>query len=118
MSFPSALRSTRNPLPDQPRAASVAQAGEIAVNTSRGGLIDEAAQPEAVQSSRVSGAGLGVLEHPDPDYARSVLMQVPDQVVITPDVGWPSEEAILDLQRMVVLDVHELLTHGKPIYQL
>jgi D-3-phosphoglycerate dehydrogenase / 2-oxoglutarate reductase len=92
--------------------------GAIVINTSRGGLIDEMALLEAVQAGQVAGAGLDVLEYPDSDYAKSVLMQVPDQVVINPHIGWYSEEAILDLQRKVALNVYEMLTTGKPLYRV
>jgi len=92
--------------------------GAIVVNTSRGGLIDETALLEAIQSGRVSAAGLDVLEYPDADYAKSVLLQIPDQVVINPHFGWYSEEAVQDLQRKVALNVYEMLSHGKPLYQV
>lgn len=92
--------------------------GALVVNTSRGGLVDESALLEAIKSGRVSAAGLDVLEYPDADYANSVLLQVPDQVVINPHFGWYSEEAIQDLQRKVALNVFEMLMYGKPLYQV
>jgi D-3-phosphoglycerate dehydrogenase len=92
--------------------------GAIVVNTSRGGLVDENALLEAVRSGRVAAAGLDVLEYPDADYAKSVLMQLPDQVVINPHMGWYSEEAIQDLQCKVALNVYEMLANGKPLYRV
>jgi D-3-phosphoglycerate dehydrogenase / 2-oxoglutarate reductase len=92
--------------------------GAIVVNTSRGGLMDEVALLDAIQTGPVSGAGLDVLEFPDADYDQSVLMQVPDKVVINPHMGWYSEEAVLDLQRKVALNVYQMLTTGKPLYQV
>jgi D-3-phosphoglycerate dehydrogenase len=45
-------------------------------------------------------------------------MQVPDQVVINPHIGWYSEEAIADLQRKAALNVYEMLSAGRPLYQV
>lgn len=92
--------------------------GAIIVNTSRGGLIDEAALAEAVEDGRVRAAGLDVLEYPDEDYGKSILAKYPDRVFITPHMGWYSEEAVLDLQRKTALNVFEMLSNGKPLYQV
>jgi D-3-phosphoglycerate dehydrogenase len=92
--------------------------GAILVNTSRGSLIDEQALVEALEGGRVSLAGLDVLEHPDPDYGKSLLMRFPERVFITPHMGWYSEEATRDLQRKVALNVYELLAHGRPLYSV
>jgi len=92
--------------------------GTIIVNTSRGGVIDEIALAEAIEDGRVAAAGLDVLEYPDEEYAKSILMKYPDRVFITPHMGWYSEEAIADLQRKTALNVYEMLTNGKPLYQV
>jgi D-3-phosphoglycerate dehydrogenase len=92
--------------------------GTIIVNTSRGGLIDETALAEALDDGRVAAAGLDVLEYPDSDYAKSLLMRYPDRVFITPHMGWYSEEAIRDLQRKTALNVYEMLANGRPLYQV
>ena len=88
------------------------------MNTSRGGLIDEAALAEAIDEGRVLAAGLDVLEFADEDYGKSILTKYPDRVFITPHMGWYSEEAILDLQRKTAMNVFEMLTNGKPVYQV
>ena len=92
--------------------------GAIIVNTSRGGLIDEAALAEAIEEGRVLSAGLDVLEYPDEDYGKSILAKYPDRVFITPHMGWYSEEAIVDLQRKTAMNVFEMLSNGKPLYQV
>jgi D-3-phosphoglycerate dehydrogenase len=92
--------------------------GTIIVNTSRGGVIDETALAEAIEDGKVAVAGLDVLDYPDEDYAKSILMKYPDRVFITPHMGWYSEEAITDLQRKTALNVYEMLTNGKPLYQV
>lgn len=92
--------------------------GAVIVNTSRGGLIDEVALAEAIESGQIAAAGLDVLEYLDEEYAKSVLVKYPDSVFITPHIGWYSEEAIVDLQCKAALNVYEMLKNGKPLYRV
>jgi D-3-phosphoglycerate dehydrogenase len=92
--------------------------GAIIVNTSRGGLIDEIALAEAIEAGKIASAGLDVLEYFDEEYSKSVLTKYPDKVFITPHFGWYSEEAIRDLQSKTAMNVYEMLTNGKPLYQV
>jgi D-3-phosphoglycerate dehydrogenase len=64
--------------------------GVIIVNAARGGLVDEEALAEAVQSGHVRGAGIDVfVTEPCTD---SPLFALP-QVVVTPHLGASTEEA-------------------------
>jgi D-3-phosphoglycerate dehydrogenase / 2-oxoglutarate reductase len=92
--------------------------GAIIVNTSRGGLIDEAALAEALETGKIAAAGLDVLEYLDEEYSKSVLTKYPDRVFITPHLGWYSEESIGDLQSKAALNVYEMLKNGKPLYKV
>jgi D-3-phosphoglycerate dehydrogenase len=60
------------------------------VNTSRGGIIDEAALAEAIASGTVAGAALDVFEH-EP-LTESPLFERPE-VVVTPHLGASTAEA-------------------------
>jgi D-lactate dehydrogenase len=63
--------------------------GAILVNTSRGPVVDTAALKEALASGRLRGAGLDVLEE-----ERTAYHDFGDaSVVITPHLGWHTEEA-------------------------
>lgn len=62
----------------------------IIINTARGGIIDEAALVEALQSGAIAGAGLDVMEHepPDPNDPLPKL----DNVIVTPHTAGPTLE--------------------------
>ncbi len=68
----------------------VAKPGLRIVNTSRGGIIDEAALAEAVRSGRVAGAALDVFE--TEPLGESPLRELPE-VVLTPHLGASTREA-------------------------
>lgn len=64
--------------------------GAILINTSRGGLVDESALMDALESGRLQGAGLDVhaaepLHYPNPLLGLS-------NVVVTPHVAWLTPE--------------------------
>ena len=61
------------------------------INCARGGLIDEAALAEALQSGQVAAAALDVFEH-EPLPADSPLRQAPN-LVLTPHLGASTAEA-------------------------
>ncbi|MFW6139702.1 MAG: C-terminal binding protein [Spirochaetota bacterium] len=92
--------------------------GVIIINTSRGGLIDEKALADAIESGKVSMCGLDVLEYEDTDYHKSILLKYPGRVIITPHMSWYSEESIVDLQKKTALNVYEMLKNGKPLYSV
>jgi D-3-phosphoglycerate dehydrogenase / 2-oxoglutarate reductase len=67
------------------------------VNTSRGGIVDQAALAEAITSGRLAGAALDVLEHEPPGAGDPLLAC--DQVIVTPHVAFYSEESLAELKR-------------------
>src|SRR5690606_22090038 len=60
------------------------------VNTSRGGILDEAALLDGIESGKISFAALDVFEN-EPAPSIKVLMH--DQISLTPHIGASTEEA-------------------------
>lgn len=87
--------------------------GVVVVNTARGGLIDDAAMMEALNSGKVGHAGLDVIV--GENFGASDYLRHPN-VTLTPHFAWRSVEAGLELQRKVAENVVAALTTGKPVY--
>jgi D-3-phosphoglycerate dehydrogenase len=69
------------------------------VNTSRGGIIDEAALAQALTADKLAGAALDTTER-EPLPADSPLRGI-DNCLVTPHMAWYSEDAALELKRKV-----------------
>ena len=64
--------------------------GAILVNAARGGLVDEDALCDLLESGRLAGAGLDVFEHEPPGEHRIFALK---NVVLTPHLGGSTVEA-------------------------
>ncbi|GAA6175868.1 D-2-hydroxyacid dehydrogenase [Sulfitobacter pacificus] len=86
----------------------------IIINTSRGGLVDEAAMVDALDRGLISGIGFDVLtsEPPQPDNPILQILDRPN-VIVTPHVAWASTEARQTLWDQVAHHIDNFLT-GQP----
>ncbi len=86
------------------------KAGVRIVNTSRGGIIDEAALCRAIKDGRVAGAALDVYENEPP--AGSPLLELADRVVLTPHLGASTIEAQFNVAIDLAEQLRDYLTGG------
>ena len=90
-------------------AATLAQCkpGAILVNTARGGVVDTDALVRALESGKLRGAGLDVMEtEPVPVDAPITRL---DRVVLAPHTGFYSEESYYQLKRRTMQNVIDVL---------
>ena len=88
--------------------------GAILINTSRGGVVDEAALIAALRAGRLGGAGLDVLQREPP--ARDNALLEMENVVLTPHYASTTGEALDDLARKVSHQIIQLLRGEWPTY--
>jgi D-lactate dehydrogenase len=87
--------------------------GAILVNTSRGGVVDTQALKEALASGRLRGAGLDVLED-----ERTVYHDFGQaNVVVTPHLGWHTEEARDRIMQISLQNVRAWMA-GDPVHRV
>lgn len=77
--------------------------GVILVNTSRGGILDTQSLLEALEDGTVGAAGLDSTD-PEPLPPEHPLLHR-ENVIVTPHLGWYSEEAMWAMRRSIVDDV-------------
>ena len=82
----------------------------ILINTSRGGIVDEAALAAALREGRLAGAALDVFDH-EPLAAGSVLDGVPG-LILTPHIGGLTRESNERVSSLVAERVRSFLLGG------
>jgi D-3-phosphoglycerate dehydrogenase / 2-oxoglutarate reductase len=109
--------SVHTPLTDETRnlfdreAFSAMDEESVIVNTARGAVIDTEALAAALEEGEIRSAGLDVLPEEPPEESPLVGR---DDVVLTPHVGWYSEESLVELRRTVAEDVARVLEDEEP----
>ncbi|MBQ0833063.1 D-2-hydroxyacid dehydrogenase [Marinobacter sp.] len=79
----------------------------LLINTSRGGLVDEAALADALRTGVIAGAGFDVLTEEPPRNGNPLLAGDIPNLIITPHSAWASREA---RQRIVEITARNLIT--------
>jgi glycerate dehydrogenase len=107
--------------PLTPRTRNMIGADELArmkstallINTSRGGLVDEAALAQALREKRIAGAAFDVLSSEPPRSDNPLLALRLDNFILTPHVAWASAEAMQALADQLVGNIEAFVT-GSP----
>ena len=87
----------------------------LLINTSRGGLVDEAALVDALDRGLIAGAGFDVLttEPPRDDNPLLKVLNRPN-FILTPHVAWASEEAMTEVWHQTVEAIEQFIA-GTPV---
>lgn len=102
--------ATRN-LMDAARIARMKR-GSYLVNVSRGGLVEEAALLDAIESGHLAGAALDAFEN-EPLSATSKLHRRPN-LLLTPHIAFLSEESLVSLQRQAAEEILRVFSGAAP----
>lgn len=94
------------------RRISMMKLGAILINVARGGLVEETALIEALQTGRLRGAGLDTFAH-EPLAPNSPLLAL-SNVVATPHVAWLTAET-LDRSLTIITENIRRLDAGEPL---
>jgi len=84
----------------------------ILINTSRGGVVDEQALADALNTNRIAGAGLDVLSVEPPPKNNPLLSA--KNCIITPHYAWATREARSRLIETLYNNILSFL-NGKPV---
>jgi D-3-phosphoglycerate dehydrogenase len=98
------------------RAFGLLRPGAVIVNVGRGGVIDEDALLEAFAGGRVAAAALDVLGTEPPPRNHPLLAL--EQVIVTPHVGYYSEDSLVELRTSVARNAALVLVGEKPLWQV
>ena len=85
--------------------------GVLLINTSRGGLVDEAALIAGLESGQVAGAGLDVISVEPPPEDHPLLRA--RNCIVTPHMAWATRAARARLMDIVVDNLKSFLA-GQP----
>lgn len=88
--------------------------GAYLINTARGGLVDENALIDAIESGKLAGAGIDCVEQ-EPLSGESRLLTYPN-IVVTPHVGASSSDIADVMVPMIGANIIKCIETGKPDY--
>ena len=84
------------------------KASALLINTARGGIVNEAALIQALNDKQIAGAATDVLTQEPPPKDHLLLVETPDNLIITPHIAWATLEA---RQRLLAKLKHNIQAH-------
>ena len=88
----------------------------VFINTSRGGVVDEAAMIEALKSGTIAGAGLDVFEKEPPEKDNPLFAM--DNVIVTPHLSSFTDDGKRKMGITVVEGVFDVFAGKKPQFMV
>jgi len=85
----------------------------LLINTARGGLVDEMALLQALQSGHIAGAGFDVLGKEPPSEGNPLLELDLPNFILTPHIAWSGRTAMQTLADQLIDNIEAFIT-GKP----
>ncbi|MFT7681368.1 MAG: glycerate dehydrogenase [Moritella dasanensis] len=90
----------------------------ILINAGRGGLVDEVALVEALQTQQIAGAGVDVFTQEPADNSNPLISNAHlPNLLLTPHVAWGSDSAIQTLANQLINNIEQFIA-GKPQNQV
>ena len=84
----------------------------ILINCGRGGVVDEQALAEALDSGWIAGAGIDVLSR-EPPHTNPLLGGERPNLIVTPHIAWASDEAMRTMAEQLISNL-EAFVAGRP----
>ena len=82
------------------------------INTSRGGLVDEAALFDALKRNQLAGAALDVFHPEPPDLSQPLFRD--ERVIVTPHAAFVSDQSVRQLRTQAMEQIVAVLTGQRP----
>jgi phosphoglycerate dehydrogenase-like enzyme len=95
-------------------ALGLMKSGAVLINTSRGPVVDQSELLAALQSGRLAGAGLDVLD-PEPPAAANPLLEMPN-VVFTPHTAGQADEVWPRIVRTCFANIARVARSEPPLH--
>jgi len=85
----------------------------LLINTARGGIVNEAALADALQSGEIAGAAIDVLSEEPPLHGNPLLDTAIPNLIVTPHIAWAGVAARQTLVNELAANIRAWL-NGKP----
>jgi glycerate dehydrogenase len=85
----------------------------LLINTARGGIVNEVALKQALQSGQIAGAAIDVLSKEPPRHGNPLLDEPIPNLIVTPHIAWASINARQTLIHELTINIRAFL-EGNP----